>query len=321
MTMAISRAGVSELKGTLCVFAAALCWATSGVGGKYLFTTGVSPLVLVQARSAIAALLLGGVLLWRSPGLLRLAKRDIPLAVALGAVLGATQWTYFFAISKIHVAAAILLQYLAPVIVAVAGWLWLKDRPSVIKVLSIVLALVGCWYVVGGGELDAVLLNGAGVISGVASAFCFAGYSVISEKLMRGYTPWTASFYAFAGGALLLNLARGEGAFLTMAYTPEQWGIFLYIGLMGTAVPFTLFIIGINHVRASRATITGTSEPLLAGIFAWFFLGETMALPQLAGGAMTLLAILLLQVDRTGLEQSPENLRMIPVAVPDTKQD
>ncbi|PLX40964.1 MAG: hypothetical protein C0608_07520 [Deltaproteobacteria bacterium] len=299
-----------KFKGTIFVLLAALLWATSGVGGKYLFASGVTPLALVQARALISTVLMGGVLLLRDPSLVTVRKKDLLLAVMLGLVLGLTQWSYFMAISRIQVAAAILIQYLAPAIVAIVGLIWLSDKLTLKKSLAITLALAGCWFVVGGGELSLSNIDSVGVSAGLLSAFCFAGYSLVSERMMAKYTPWTTSFYAFFGSAVFLNFARLEGALAPSAYNQEQWLLFIYIGIMGTAVPFTLFIAGINHIRASRASIIGTTEPLFAGVFAWLLLGEKMSSVQLLGGAITIAAIIILQKDRSGLEGSPANIRV-----------
>ncbi|PLX45458.1 MAG: hypothetical protein C0609_03100 [Deltaproteobacteria bacterium] len=298
-----------KLKGTLFVLLAALLWATSGVGGKYLFASGVTPLALVQARAIISTLLMGVFLLARAPSLVTVRKNDVPLTALLGVVLGLTQWSYFMAISRIQVAAAILIQYLAPAIVAVVGLIWLSDKLTLRKTSAIVLALAGCWFVVGGGGLTLSGIDSLGVSAGLLSAFCFAGYSLVSERMMAKYTPWTTSFYAFFGSAVFLNLARFDGALTPGVYNAEQWMLFIYIGIMGTAVPFTLFIAGINNIRASRASIIGTTEPLFAGVFAWLLLGENMSPAQLLGGAITIAAIVILQLDRSGLEGSPANIR------------
>ena len=59
---------------------------------------------------------------------------------------------------------------------------------------------------------------------------------------------------------------------------------------MGTVLPFALFFIGVNFIRSTRASITATLEPISAGFFAYFFLGEVLEPLQLVGGAMVVLS-------------------------------
>ncbi|RPJ18332.1 MAG: EamA family transporter, partial [Desulfobacteraceae bacterium] len=101
--------------GYLYVIIAALFWAISGSSSKFLFNSGVTPFQLVQLRLTISAGLLFLVLLIRRRDLMRIKKGDFFYFVFFGAVImAAVQFTYLFTISKINVAAAILLQYLAP---------------------------------------------------------------------------------------------------------------------------------------------------------------------------------------------------------------
>ena len=94
-------------------------WASSGTAGKALFTSGVTPFELVQIRVTVSTVLLTIVFgIWFRP-LFKIRPRDLWYFFLLGGVVMAlVQVTYFYAISKIQVAAAIFLQYLAPIMVA-----------------------------------------------------------------------------------------------------------------------------------------------------------------------------------------------------------
>ena len=118
-----------SMKGYLCVAAAAVMWASSGTAGKALFTGGVTPFELVQIRVTVSAVLLSIVFgIWFRP-LFRIRPRDLWYFFLLGGVVMAlVQVTYFYAISKIQVAAAIFIQYLAPVMVAFFSICFWQER-------------------------------------------------------------------------------------------------------------------------------------------------------------------------------------------------
>ena len=152
-----------SMKGYLCVAAAAVMWASSGTAGKALFTSGVTPFELVQIRVTVSTVLLGIVFgIWFRP-LFKIRPRDLWYFFLLGGVVMAlVQVTYFYAISKIQVAAAIFLQYLAPIMVAFFSICFWKERLTPGKILALLLSLGGCYLVVGGYSLQLLKNEPAG---------------------------------------------------------------------------------------------------------------------------------------------------------------
>lgn len=297
-------------KGYLCVVVGAMMWASSGTAGKALFEAGISPLDLAQIRVTLASALLLLFLAAFSRGSLRIRPRDIGYFLLLGSVFMAlVQGTYLYAISKIQVAAAILLQYLAPILVAVYSILFWGERPTPFKMAALFLAFGGCWLVVGGYNFDLLLMNRLGIIGGVASAVCFAGYSLLGERGMHRYKPWTVLFYALAFSIPTWHLIHPPFQYFRLAFEPSQWVWIVYIVVFGTILPFGLFFVGINYIRSTRAGITATLEPISAGFFAFFALGETMEVWQVFGGVMVICAIVLLQIQKEQDVLAPAMIR------------
>jgi drug/metabolite transporter (DMT)-like permease len=88
-----------------------------------------------------------------------------------------------------------------------------------------------------------------------------------------------------------------------------QWMWILYIGVMGTLVPFGLYLEGINLIRSTRASITATIEPITAGIISYIFLNEIMEIPQIAGGVIVIASIILLQLNQEQDDKAPGIIR------------
>ena len=289
---------------------AAVLWGVSGSAAKYLFINGVTPFQLVQLRLTIAAAGLYVYLRFRHPALLKIALRDIPYFAVFGCIgMAGVQFTYLFAISKINVAAAILLQYLAPAFIALHAVLFFRDRLNPITVMALIGAFTGCYLVVGAYNLDIVALNLLGIVSGLLSAVGFAWYSIQGEYGMRRYSPWTVIFYALFFGALTWNVCLGPLESFMHARSAVLWGWILYIGVLGTLVPFGLFLEAVNLIRATRASITATLEPIMAGILSFFFLRETMAAWQLAGAVLVILSVMALQLNQEQDAKAPARLR------------
>jgi drug/metabolite transporter (DMT)-like permease len=187
--------------------------------------------------------------------------------------------------------------------------LFWKERPTFSKIAALFLAFAGCFLVVGGYNLALLQMNLLGILGGLTSAITFAGYSLLGERAMHRYKPWTVIFYALAFSALTWHVFYPPFTYLRAGYSLAQWGWILYIAIVGTVVPFGLFFSGINHVRATRASITATLEPIFAGFLAFIFLGESLLLPQIVGGCMVILAIVLLQLQQEHDELAPALIR------------
>jgi len=300
----------SPIKGYLCVVAAAILWASSGSAGKALFRGGITPFDVVQVRLTVSALLLAFIFSLRFRNLFRIRKIDIGYFFVIGGLaMCLVQITYFYAISKIQVAAAIFLQYLSPVMVAFFSICFWRERLSAAKVFSLVLSIAGCYLIAGGYNLELLKMNRVGILSGLCSALCFATYTLSAERGMHRYSPWTVLFYSLLFAAFSMNIFYQPFRYLWAGYTFIEWVWLIYISVMGTLIPFGLFFVGVNHIRSTRATITATLEPISAGFIAYLFLGESLAPPQILGGILVVGAIVLLQFRQEQDEMAPVLVR------------
>jgi DME family drug/metabolite transporter len=285
--------------GYLYVALAALLFAISGTASKYLFTTGLTAFQLIQLRTTLAC---AGLLVWlglRHAPLLRIAIRDLPYFAGLGILgIGSAQFFYLFAISKINVAAAILLHYTGPVFVFLYAVLVQKHKPGALSLLAVCGTLAGCSLMVGAYNLEIVSLNRAGIIGGFLAAIAFAVYSILSEHGMQKYNPWTVLCYGMLFAALMWNVLHPPLAAVFQSYPPDQWLWIGFVGLCGTILPFGLYFEGIQRIASTHASLTATLEPISAGVIAALFLGEVMAPLQMLGGAMVIVSILMLQLSK-----------------------
>jgi drug/metabolite transporter (DMT)-like permease len=297
-------------KGYAAVIIAALLWASCGTAGKALFNAGMSPFVLVQTRVSLASLIMVAILAAWRPSLLRISSRDLGFFLLFGSVFMALmQLSYFQAISRIQVAAAILVQYLAPVLVAAYSMVFWHERATARKITALVLSIAGCYLVVGGYSLKLLSMNRAGILWALLSALAFASTTLLGEKGMQRHNPWTSLTYALLFSALSLNVVQRPLQIATQSYTTGQWGAILYIVVFGTLIPFGLYLAGVNYIRSTRTIITATLEPIAAAFMAFFLLGEVLSGLQLAGGALVIAAIVLLQWEREHDARSPEAIR------------
>jgi len=284
--------------GYICVCSAALLWAASGNASKFLLQSEVNPFQLVQLRTTIAAALLFFFLLFRRRDLLKIARSDVLYFIILGIVLAVMLFTYLYAISRIHVAAAVLLQYQAPVLIALYSFFFHRKKLSAFTLAAIVGAIIGCYLMVGAYNLNMLDMNKAGILSGLASAVALALYSVRSEYGMRTYSAWTVLSYALLVAAIIWNMIIPPFAAFAAQYSASAWGWIVYVSLFGTIAPFGLYNEGVKRIRSTHASITATLEPVMAGMIAFALLGEVMTLLQIAGSGLVIASVLLLQVQK-----------------------
>lgn len=277
---------------------AALFWASSGTAAKFLFLSGITAFELVQLRTTLATGIVFCWILLHDRSLLVIGKRDLFYFVTLGVVLAAVQFTYLFAISKIQVAAAILIQYQAPIFVALYTLFFLGVKLPTAVFAAMAGSLFGCYLVVGGYSLDLLHMNRAGLLSALSSAATFAWYTVRCEYGMKRYPPWTVVFYGLLFAAVTWNIFHPPLSAFLRPSGLAQWGWVLFIAFFGTVLAFICYTEGINRIGAARASITATLEPITAGFIAWLLLGETMEVWQVLGAALVIASIIGLQMSR-----------------------
>ena len=283
--------------GYLYVALAAILFAISGTSAKFLFNDGITAFQLIQMRTTLAFV---GLMIWlclRYPTLLKISIKSLPYFFGLGVFgIGSAQFFYLLAISKINVAAAILLHYTGPVFVALYVVFVQRQKLRINSTLAILGTLIGCFLVVGAYNLQIFALNRVGITAGILAAVSFAVYSILSDYGMRKYTPWTVLLYGLLFAALTWNILHPPLEAFLHRYSVVQWGWIVFIGIGGTIFPFGLYFEGINRIQPTHASITATLEPISAGVIAAVFLGEVMAPLQMIGGLIVIGSIILLQL-------------------------
>ncbi|MHB9002964.1 MAG: DMT family transporter [Coriobacteriia bacterium] len=306
------RHGLSRWKGYTLALLAAVCWATGGLSAKWLFSPlddatrawpvpppGIEadPVVLAGTRALVASIvLLVYVVVWKRAHLV-VRPRDLPFLVFFGvAGLAAMHVSYFQAISHTNVATAILLEYLAPVIVLVVSVVFLREKVTAALPLGVVMSVVGCALVVGAFSGPGVRISAPGLAWGLAAASFFALYSMMGKYAAPRFSPWTLLVWGLmtAAGFWLLYLG-GPGSIVALVSRPTGAVVVAYMAVFATIVPFAAFLAALHHIDATRALIVSTLEPVVAAAVAFALFKESFSPLQLAGGVLVIAAIIVVQ--------------------------
>jgi drug/metabolite transporter (DMT)-like permease len=284
-------------RGYAMVVGACLCWGTMAVLAKLLFRDrGVAPLTLVVARFYLATLTLLVTLAVAVPRRLRIGWSDWWAAAAVGVGgLVTNNFLYFLTIHLTNVATALLLQYQAPILVALYAILIQGQRLSRRLLVALGLGIVGCGLVVRVYDPAVLRPNLLGIAAGLGTACAFAYYILASRAALRRMDSWTLLAYAYLAGSLIWVGVLPPWALPARVPDPGVWWAFVAVATLGTVIPFGLFIRALTVLPATQASIAGLLEPVVASTAAYLILGEALLPLQILGGVLVLVSVVLTQ--------------------------
>jgi drug/metabolite transporter (DMT)-like permease len=280
-------------------------FGTSGSFAKALLETGWSTGAAVTLRLTGAALILA------IPAILALRGRwhqlrDNWLTILLFGLIGvaACQLFYFNAVARLSVGVALLLEYLAPVLIVL--WLWAasRRRPRALTLGGTLLSLAGLVLVLD--LTGAVKVDPVGVLWGIAAAVCLAMYFFITARENDTLPPIVLASGGLMVGAGVMWLTGATGL-LPMTFSTADtklagWVAPWWVSLAGLVVLATVlaYVSGIVAARAlgsKVASFVSLTEVLFAVVWAWLLLGELPGAIQLLGGVLIVGGVILVRLD------------------------
>ena len=282
---------------------AATLFAINGTVSKVILGSGIDSEQLTEVRcaGALAGLLL--IALATRPGSLRLRRAELPLIVALGVGgLAIVQWSYFFAIHRVAIGIALVIQFVGPILVALWARFVYGEHVRARIWVALALAIAGLILVVEIWETHRP--DVAGLAAAAVAAVTYAAYILLAERGVRRRDPISLSAWGFFFATLFWSVLAPWWNFpggrvdddvsllgnLASSHVPV-WALILFMVVLGTIVPFALVVSALQRISATRAGITAMLEPVLAIIVAWAWLGESLDGVQLAGAAATLAGV------------------------------
>lgn len=298
------------LVGYAMVISAALLFALNGTVSKVVLSSGISSLELTQVRATGAFAGFALALLVTRPSALRVRLRELPYLIVFGvAGVAFVQWLYFVSISRLPIGIALLLEYLAPIGIALYARTFLHEPVRRRIWMALALALVGLSLVVE--VWSGLALDGVGVAAALSAAVAYAIYVLMAEHAVKRRDPTSLLAYGFLFAALFWAVARPPWRFPAgrvdddvsllghlSGFTAPVWLLLLFVVVGGTMVTFLLVTAALRHVSATRVGIVAMLEPVAASVVAFLWLGESFGISQLVGGSIVLAGIVLAQTAR-----------------------
>lgn len=298
-------------RGALLVCVGATLFVVNAGVSRVIQTAGVDSMTLTTVRCTGTAAVLLGVVYARGLRLhLPRTLRETGAVLGLGiAGVALVQWLYFVAIDRLPVGIALLLEFTAPLLVAVFARVVYRERVRRRLWLGLGLSLAGLALVAqvwAGLTLDLV-----GVLAGFGAALSLSAYFLIGERSVTNQSPIVVLTEAFLVAAVVWNLVRpvtGLRQFDLSAHVSltgslgqfdaPLWGLLGWLVVLGTVAPFLAELSALQYLSATDVTLIGMLEPVGASALGWLWFRESLGPLQLLGAALVLVGIGLAQTAR-----------------------
>lgn len=300
----------------------ALLFIVNAGVSRVVLRAGVAPAELTTARitgTALCVLVFCAVA--RRSALRPPGGRLRWLLVLHGLVgVAALQWAYFVAIDRLPIGLALLLEYQAPLLVA----LWARFvQGEVVRRrvwLGLGTAMFGLALATGilQGELA---FDGIGLLAGLAAALCFATYFLVGEHGVAQLDPLRVVLWSFLVAGVAMNAASpiwhfpdgvldADVSLLGRLADVTVPGVLAvgWVVVLGTLVPFAVEVVALRHLSASAVTMVAMLEPVGVALLGWLWFREDLGTVATVGCLLVLLGIIATQSGRAPHPQEPPHL-------------
>ena len=293
------------------VLTAATLWALNGTVSKVILKSGgITSERLTEVRATGAfVLLLAALVVWRRRTL-RVRLDELPFLAFFGICgLAFVSWFYFVAISRLPIGISLLIQYVAPVLVALWARYVLHEPVRRRIWLALALSIAGLALLLD--VYEGVELDGLGLAASLGAALTYALYILLADRGLRRRSTSSLLTYGFLFAALFWAIVQPWTSFpwdrvdesvsllgrLAEIDLPI-WLLMSWMVVLGTIVPFGLLVASLRHITPTRAGILAMFEPVAGTAIAYLWLREELDPTQLLGAIVVLSGILLAQTAR-----------------------
>ncbi len=275
-----------------------------GLSGTLVALTTAPPSVLLVLRFVIAFALIGALFARprRLAGLLAPELRGRLLL--MGALDAATLLLFFIAVRETGVAVATFLYFIQPLWIALLAPRLLGSATERVVWVAIGVALVGLGLILVPAVSGVAHVSWSGLAAGLACGLLYACFALLVKDLSARLDSIALVLTEFALDAVfLLPLALWQVLVAGAAVTERDLLVALVLGVVCTAVAYTLWMEGTHRIRMQHSAVLGFLTPVAAPFFALALAGQGITAWTAAGGALILGAGVLVALrGRVGIE-------------------
>lgn len=285
----------------LLVVIAGTLWGMIGYFVRELQSQGLSSMQIVSIRMTASAVVFSLFALIFKRDLFKIKIKDLWCFLGTGVLSVATfSFCYFKAIEYSSLSQASVLLYTAPIFVMLFSIVLFKEKFTLRKGFSLLLAFMGCVFVTG------ILGSGApfnmvATIFGLLSGLCYALYSIFSRlALDRNYNPLTITLYTFIFSAIAsLCVIDVKPVIDVMCKDVGNFSFCVLFAILSSVLPYVTYTLGLRYLAPSTASIIASIEPVVATITGAVVFKEAVQFPYgYIGIACVVVSIVLINMTR-----------------------
>ncbi len=278
---------MKKITGILLIAISSASFGTLAIFGRFAYQDGIDIFTLLFLRFMPAASFMALILILRKEHFPR--GRILAQLIGMGALGYVGQsYAYLTATKFASPGLVALLLYLYPFFVAILSVIFLHESLTRVKVLALVIAFAGTLLTVGpgGGQLKGILLAiSAGVIYSI--------YIMVGTNVMKHVSAVQSSTVIFGSAGIVYGfLTVLNGAHLPASN--QGWLTVVGIIVISTIIPVVTFLMGLERIGPTNAAMLSTLEPVVTVLLAAWLFGEKLLPVVLLGGALILIAVILL---------------------------
>ena len=277
---------------------AALLVAIAGVSWSAILVRWADVPGVVSAfyRVLIAAAVL---VPWR---LLRGSTRPVDARAAATAVAGGVFFALDIALwntSVMHTGAAVasILGNNTPVFVGILTWLVLGKRPRRSFWIGLSLSLAGCLTIMVKPSAGGAPITMYGNLMAIGGSAFFAAYLLTTERVRQSMDTLTFNTLAIAGSTVTLLLMCVALRLPLTGYPPQAWAAMAALGLVSQLAAYYALVYALGHLPATITSVGLLAQVPSTAFLAWLLLGEPLTALQIAGAAVVLAGIYVVNRD------------------------
>lgn len=257
----------------------------------------IPPIPLVWMRYIVAFVVLAAVVVYQRENL-KIARRDIALLLSIG-VIGHTisivtqEYGTMFSSAQMG---SVITSATPAFMLIFAAWL-LKEKMTVRKILSIVLATVGVILIAGVDSMD--MSKQLGAFCSTVAALTWALMSVLLKLIPSRYSPLQINFYAVLTAIIcltLINLPAVSELPWDKILQPEIIGCVVYMGAISTSIAFLLWNKGLLLMEAGASGLFFFFQPIVGTFLGWLILDEQITISFWIGSLLIFIGVFLVTV-------------------------
>lgn len=279
----------------LYIIIASVLWGTSGIFVHYLAPHGFTSLQMTFLRSLVSCACMSLYILIYDKNLFKAKLKELLLFAGSGISFFLTASCYFYSMQATSISTAVVLMYTAPIFVMIYSVLFLKEKLTWMKAISVLCMIIGCGLVsgiIGGIKFDVI-----GIAVGFLAGIAYSAYNILTKIVMRNNSnPLSATLYCFLFATII-------GAFICkIGQIPQNIAsdiqitlpLVIGIGIFTCITPYFLYTLALKKIPAGTATSLGIIEPMAATIFSVILFHEPLNLSSLCGIVLILGAVFVL---------------------------